>query len=173
MRRGLLCSLLVVLVTIPFLAQTEAWKRYQDPTGNFSVLFPANPQDSVNKEDDQLKSHTLLVVDKPYFYMVIYTVMASDQLVDDATYQAFRDGVFRQLPDCQVGSDRPAQPALEGYIGRRYRLKCDTKPKNVTIMGNIYWGKRYAYAVLVMFPQDASEPSTTDNFLESFRVLRQ
>jgi hypothetical protein len=172
MRRALLCWFVVVLVTVPFLAQTDTWKRHKNPTGNFTVLFPADPQDSVNKSDQEIESHTLLAIEKPFYYMVIYTTMASDQTVDDATYQVFKNAVFQQLPACQVGNDRPAQPALKGYIGRRYRLKCDTKPNNVNIIGNIYWGKRYAYAVLLMFPDGASEPPTTAKFLDSFAVLQ-
>ena len=172
MRRGLLCSFVVVLVTIPFLAQTDAWKRHKNSPGNFTVLFPVDPQDSINKKDAEIESHTLLAIDKPFFYMVIYTAMGSDQTVDDPTYQVFKDAVFKQLPACQVGADQPVQPELKGYIGRRYRLKCDTKPNNVNIIGNIYWGKRYAYAVLLMFPDGSAEPSTTDKFLGSFAVLQ-
>lgn len=172
MRRGLLCGFVFILVTIPLLAQTQEWKRHKNPTGNFTVLFPADPQDSVNKSDEEIQSHTLLAIDKPFYYMVIYTAMASDQTVDDPTFQVFKDAVFKQLPACQVGADRPAQPELKGYIGRRYRLKCDTKPNNVTIIGNIYWGKRYAYAVMLMFPVGSAEPSTTDKFLDSFATLQ-
>jgi hypothetical protein len=170
-RRGLLCSLVVVLLTSPLLGQTESWKRYKNQAGNFTVLFPVEPQDSLNKSDDQIQSHTLLAIDKPFFYMVIYTAMSSDQTVDDSTYQVFKDAVFKQLPSCQVEADRAAQPTLADYIGRRYRMKCDTKPNNVTIIGNIYWGKRYAYAVLLMFPVGSPEPATTDKFLDSFSVL--
>jgi len=172
MRRALLCSFVVFLVTVPFLAQTQQWKRHKNPAGNFTVLFPADPQDSLNKKDADIESHTLLAVDKPFYYMVIYTAMASDQTVDDSTYKIFKDAVFAQLPKCEVGSERSAQPVLGGYIGRLYRLHCDTKPNNVNIIGNIYWGKRYAYAVLLMFPDGSTEPSTTDKFLDSFAVLQ-
>jgi len=171
MRRALLCASVVILVTTPFLAQTTGWKQHKNSTGNFAVMFPADPQDSVNQKNDELESHTVMAVDKPFYYMVIYTAMGSDQPVDNPTFQIFKDAVFKQLPDCQVGGDRPAEPALAGYIGRRYRLKCNTQPNNVMIIGNIYWGKRYAYAVLLMFPVGSSEPPTLEKFLSSFAVL--
>jgi hypothetical protein len=172
MRRGLLCAFVVILGTIPFFAQTTGWKQHKNPTGNFTVAFPVDPQDSVNQKNGELESHTVLAVDKPFYYMVIYTAMASDQPVDDPTYQIFKDAIFKQLPDCEVGAERRAEPALAGYIGRRYRLKCNTQPNNVVIIGNIYWGKRYAYAVLLMFPVGSSEPPSLEKFLASFAVLQ-
>jgi len=43
----------------------------------------------------------------------------------------------------------------------------------VTILGNLYWGKHYAYAVMVMFPASAAAPQTTNKFLQSFGIIDQ
>jgi hypothetical protein len=41
----------------------------------------------------------------------------------------------------------------------------------VTILGNLYWGKHYAYAVMVMFPSSTDAPQTTSKFLDSFGII--
>ena len=173
MRKALLCSLLVVFVVIPLTGQTEGWKKYKFEAGNFTVLFPSDPQDSVNKKDDVVESHTLLARQTPYIYTVIYTAMASDQKVDDATYEVFKNAVFKELPTCEVRAERPAVPALSGYIGHWYRLDCDMSPNKVkvTVLGDLYWGRRYAYAVMVMFQSKEAEPQAANQFLWSFGLM--
>jgi hypothetical protein len=171
MRRALSCSLLALLIALPFSGQTAEWKQYKDTTGNFTVLFPGDPKDSVNQNNEEIQSHTLLAVDAPFYYTVIYTAMNSDQKVDNETYEVFKNAVFRELPNCEVGQDGAAAPPVAGYVGRWYHLNCATAPNKVTIVGNLYWGKRYAYAVMVMFPATATEPPTMGKFLKSFAVL--
>ncbi len=171
MRRVLLCSWFLVLVVVPFTGQTNEWKEYKNEGGNFSVLFPGDPQDSVNDPASGVQSHTLMVMQKPYIYTVVYTTMSSEQKMDDATYEVFKNAVFKELPKCDVDTERPAAPALEGYIGHWYRLNCNMPNTKVTILGNLYWGNHYAYAVMVMFPASATEPQMTDRFLQSFGVL--
>ncbi len=50
MRKALLCSFFLVLLTITCAGQTNGWTRHRNPDGNFSVLFPVEPEDSINKE---------------------------------------------------------------------------------------------------------------------------
>src|SRR5438270_1340074 len=173
MRRVLLCSWLLALVAVPFMGQTNEWKRYKNTDGNFTVLFPGNPEDSVNKTDSGSQSHTLMAIQRPAIYTVVYTTMAEEQKVDNATYEIFKNAVFKELPKCEVGKERPAVPALGGYIGHWYLLNCDMPNTKVTIEANLYWGKHYAYAVMVMFPADVTEPQMTNKFLESFGVIDQ
>ena len=50
------------------------------------------------------------------------------------------------------GKEQAPAPALEGYIGHWYQLSCAMPNVKVAIEGNLYWGKHYAYAVMVMYP---------------------
>jgi hypothetical protein len=171
MRKTLLGSLLLIVVVIPFTGQTDEWKRYKNQGGNFTVLFPGDPQDTVNKNEKGIQSHTLLAIQRPYIYTVVYTAMESEQKVDDPTYEVFKNAVFKELPKCEVGAERPPAPAVSGYVGHWYHLNCDMPNTKVTILGNLYWGKHYAYAVMVMFPSTTAEPQTAGKFLGSFGVL--
>lgn len=171
MRRALSCSLLAILLALPFSGQTAQWKEHKDTTGNFTAMFPGDPKDSVNQNDKDIESHTLLAIDAPFYYTVIYTAMKTDQKVDNETYEVFKNAVFKELPSCEVGKDGAAAPPVAGYVGRWYHLNCATAPNKITIVGNLYWGRRYAYAVMVMFPATQTEPPTTTKFLNSFAVL--
>jgi hypothetical protein len=171
--RKLLSGTLILLLAAGLLAaQTGEWKRYKNTDGNFTILFPGEPQDTVNKAEEGMQSHTLLARENQAYYTVIYTVMTSEQKVDDATYQTFKAGVFKELPKCEAGAEQPVSPALKGYIGHAYRLSCDMPNARVTVVGNLYWGKHYAFAVMTMFPASAAEPTATEkNFAESFDVI--
>ncbi len=126
----------------------------------------------MNKTEDGSQSHTLLAREGTALYTVVYTVMTSEQTVDNATFQAFKNGVFKELPKCEAGAEQPASPALEGYIGHAYRLSCDMPNTKVTIVGNLYWGKHYAFAVMTMFRADVAEPTAAEEkFTESFTVI--
>jgi hypothetical protein len=172
MRKLLSGILMLSLAAGPLAAQTSEWRRYKNTNGNFTVLFPGEPEDTVNKTEDDSQSHTLLARENTALYTVIYTVMTSEQPVNDATFQAFKDGVFKELPKCEAGTEQPASPALEGYIGHAYRLNCDMPNAKVTVVGNLYWGKHYAFAVMTMFPARVAEPTATEKkFAESFALI--
>jgi hypothetical protein len=150
--------------------QTEEWKRYKNVDGNFSVLFPVEPTDTVNNAEGGVQSHTLLALVRPFAYSVVYTAMTKEQTVDEATFKAFQDGVLKELPKCSVPTVRAGSPAMQGYIGHWYRLNCDMENSKLTMVGNLYWGKHYAYAVMAMF-LSASEPPTANKFTDSFSVI--
>ena len=170
--RSLLSVVLILSLAGPLAAQTSEWKRYKNTDGNFTVLFPGEPADSVNKTEQGAQSHTLLAKEGSAFYTVVYTVMTSTQTVDEATFQVFKNAVFKELPKCEPGAEQQASPAMEGYLGRSYRLSCDMPNTRVTIIGNLYWGKHYAFAVMTMFPASVSEPADAEKkFVESFAVL--
>ncbi|HEY7405709.1 MAG TPA: hypothetical protein VIB39_19445 [Candidatus Angelobacter sp.] len=164
------CSLLFLLA-LPLAGQSANWNIYTDGPGNFSVLFPSQPQDSVNAESPEVKSHTLLARDGKTIYTVVYTVMTSEQKVDDDTFQIFKNAVFKELPKCEVKTEEAPAPALNGYVGHWYRLSCNM-PNKVIVEGNLYWGKSYAYAVMTMFPGDTDRPQAEDMFLKSFSVTK-
>jgi len=173
MRRATLGSLFLALLSISCFGQTDGWKRHTNNAGNFTALFPVDPQDSVNKSDNEIESHTLLAQQSPFIYTVIYTNMKGEQQVNEATYETFKNAVFKELPKCEVGTEAPPAPAIENYIGHWYRLNCDMTPNKVTVLGNLYWGKHHAYAVMVMYRSDLTEPAAGRSFLKSFAVLDQ
>jgi hypothetical protein len=172
MRRLVSGFWLIVLLASPFAGQTAEWQKYKNAHGNFTVLFPGEPNDSVNQTDDaNIQSHTLSARQGTAIYMVVYATMAKAQLVDDANFEIFKNAVFHELPKCEVGSDQPASPIVQGFIGRRYRLNCDLPQTKKTIAGNLYWGKHSSYAVMAMFPADAAEPAEVKKFVDSFAVI--
>ncbi len=170
MKAFFLRTCLMLAVALPLAGQSADWKKYDDKAGNFSVLFPGQPQDSVNASDATMQSHTLMVIDKPVVYTVVYTAMVAEQKVDDATYQVFKNAVFKELPKCDVETELPPAPALNGYIGHWYRLTCHM-PNAVTVEGNLYWGPHHAYAVMAMFPATSEGPHAEQKFLKSFSLL--
>ncbi len=160
----------LLLLTTVFSGETNTWKKYENKNGNFSVLFPGDPQDSVNKEDDSMSSHTLMAKDNGTVFTVIYTSMSAEQKVNEDTFKIFRDAVFKELPKCDVGPEQPVSPALGGYIGHKYKLSCAMPNAQITMFGNLYWGKHHAYAVMVMFMSSSTEPQAGNTFMESFSV---
>ena len=74
------------------------------------------------------------------------------------------------MPNCEVGKEGPPRPAIQGYIGHSYRLDCDISGNKVITIGSLYWGKHYAYAVMVMFPANVPEPAAVKKFMDSFSV---
>ncbi len=149
--------------------QTEEWKRYSNADGNFSVLFPVEPTDTLNGEQGEVRSHTLLALVRPNAYTVVYTTMTREQTVDEATYEVFKDAVFKELPKCSVVTVGAVSPAISGYIGHWYRLSCDMGNSTLTMTGNLYWGRHYAYAVMAMFAT-SPDPPTVKKFTDSFSV---
>ena len=171
--RNMVSGVMILLLAAgPLTAQTNEWKRYKNTNGNFTVLFPGEPDDTVNKTESGVESHTLMAREAPAVYTVVYTAMSNAQTVDEATFQVFKSAVFKELPKCETGSEQPAANALEGYIGHAYRLSCDMPNARVIIVGNLYWGKHYAYAVMAMFPANVNEPgAATKKLVESFAVI--
>jgi hypothetical protein len=160
--------LLLLCLAAPLAGQTDEWKSYKNSEGNFSVLFPTEPTDTINKSEEGIQSHTLLATMRPVVYTVIYAAMTKEQPVNDATYDTFKDAVFKELPKCTVITDKASSPAIQGYISHQYRLNCALNV-TVTIVGNLYWGKHYSYAVMVMFTTPPDPPSIKE-FTDSFEI---
>ena len=85
MRRFLSGLGLLLLLVSALQCQTAEWKSYRNSNGNFAVLFPGEPKDSVNPSESGVQSHTLLAQENAVVYTVIYTTMAREQVVDEAT----------------------------------------------------------------------------------------
>ena len=163
--------LIVVCLAAPFAGQAEQWQRYKNAEGNFSVLMPGTPKDSPNGDQSAQISHTIQAISGSIGYTVVYVVNKADQPVNEATYKIYRDAFLKGLPNCKLVTENPASPAMRGYIGRWYRMKCQVQDKDMTFVGNLYWGRRHAYAVLTMFQTAPSEPATGARFINSFTAL--
>lgn len=168
MRALALRVLLLLCLAAPIAGQTDEWKRYKNAEGNFSVLFPTEPTDTKNKSEEGIQSHTLLSTVRPNLYTVVYTTMTHEQTVNDSNYETFKNAVFKELPKCNVITDKTGSPAIQGYISHEYRLSCELNV-TVTIVGNLYWGKHYSYAVMVVFTSPP-DPPTIKKFTDSFEI---
>ncbi len=134
--------------------------------------MPAEPKESTSPgEGGVSESHTIQAISGGVGYTVVYVTLGSDQNVDDATYKAYKDSFMKGLPNCRQEGEYSASPPIPGYIGRWYRMNCNVDNTQMTFAGNLYWGKRYAYAVMVLFPASASDPPATRKFTDSFDVL--
>ncbi|HMF90493.1 MAG TPA: hypothetical protein VKL40_07600 [Candidatus Angelobacter sp.] len=167
MRNRILILFLLLNLTAVFFAQAVEWKRYENKGGNFSVLFPGEPKDTASDESEGMESHTLAAMEKPAGYMVVYTRDTSEQDVDDASFQEFRNGFVKKLSNCAIDREGPRSPAIRGYLGRWYQFRCG----EVNLTGNLFWGKHYSYAVMAVYPSNAGEPSNVKRFLDSFSLL--
>src|SRR5262249_6138747 len=148
MRYSLACALLIACVAVPFAGQADEWHRYKNTVGNFSVLVPVEPQDSVNPASEGQVSHTIQALHGGIGYTIVFVAMSAAAPVDDATFKVYRDSFMKGLPNCEMATEAAAAPAIQGYIGHWYRMNCVAQNKKLTFTGNLYWGKHYAYAVL-------------------------
>ncbi len=171
MRRLSPYCLLLVLLALPLAGQNDAWKKYDNAAGSFSVMLPAEPQDTALPVNGEIESHVLMAQYKGMKFTVISANFAKEQPVDDANYRAYKAGVLGQLPNCEVGAEQQPAPALGGYIGHWYKLNCIASNHKITVEGNLYCGKRHAYAVMVLFPAGAEEPPSVKKFTDSFALL--
>jgi hypothetical protein len=74
-------ALLILCLTATLAAQTE-WKKYEEPDGNFSVLFPGEPKDTVSPSREGIESsHGFSASDGSVYVGVFYASMKQDQKV--------------------------------------------------------------------------------------------
>jgi hypothetical protein len=164
---------LLVLVICASLAgsvagQNQEWHRYRNDAGNFSVLMPVQPTETAGEGGG---SHTIEAISGGIGYTVVYVYNNAEQRVDQPTYNSYRDSFLKGLPNCRQAGEYSASPPITGYIGGWYRMNCNVENTQMTFAGNLYWGKHYAYAVMVMFPTSPSDPPATRKFTDSFDVL--
>ncbi len=171
MRRFVSGLWIVLLLVSPFEGQANEWKQYKNADGNFTVLFPGEPQDSVNSVGGGITSHTLQARDKGVIYMVVWASTDARQTVDEANFQIFKNGFLSKLPKCEVGTEQPASPTFSGYIGHGYRLNCDAPQAKLAVTGNLYWGKHYCFALMAISASSAAEPAEMKSFMESFAIV--
>jgi len=170
MRSQLLCILGLICAALPLAAQSDQWHDYKNAGGNFSVLLPAEPQESSGGES-ALTSHTIQAISNSIGYTVVYVVIPAEQVVDEPKYKIYRDSFMKSLPNCDLITEAGPSVAQRGYVGHWYRMNCLVKGSNYTFVGNLYWGKHYAYAVMAMFPSTSTTPPSAAKFTDSFAVI--
>ncbi len=168
-------ALLIVCLAAPLTAQTDGWKKYEGRDGNFSVLFPVQPKDTVYEGKEGIESeHGFSASDGPVHFGVFYASMKEEQKVDEANYQKFKKIFFNGLPNCGEVNSTVASPAFPGYIGRGYRLDCNAPNANTpnpkgTLVVNIYFGRHFSYMIMAGFAT-TPDPPTVKKFTDSFSV---
>jgi len=171
MRRWMSGFFLVLLAATPFAGQTDEWQRYRSTDGNFTALFPGEPSDTVNPVGGDLKSHTLQMVKTPTVYTLVWSYIDARQSVTDANFEIFKTSFLSKLPNCTVAADQSASPALQDYIGHEYLIHCNMPQGKITIVGSLYWGKHYSYAVMALFPSSVPQPTSVKKYIESFTLI--
>lgn len=170
MRRSSFRLSLVLCLAASVAAQSLNWHEYKNAGGNFSILMPSQPSDTTNQEVAG-ESHTIQANDNAVSYNVVYVKFRQEQTVDDANFKAHRDGYFSHFPNCKVASEQPADPDLNGFVGRSYRINCEVPGAKTSHIGNLYLGKHYFYSVFALFVPATSESPNVKKFVESFSLL--
>ena len=167
-------ALLILCLTATLAAQTE-WKKYEEPGGNFSVLFPGEPKDTVSPSREGTESsHGFSASDGSVYVGVFYADLKQEQKVNEANYEAYKKAVFGGFPKCNELNSTVASPAFSGYIGHGYRLECEgqnAKGQIVsgTLVVNLYFGKHFLY-MLTAGSTITPDPPTIKKFMDSFSV---
>ena len=162
---------LLVCLAAPLAGQTDEWRKYKNDAGNFSVLLPGEPKDSLNGDQSAGVSHLIQYISGSLSYAVVYVITEAEQRVDEDTFKLYRDSFFKSLTTCDVLSEDPPAPPVRGYVGRSYHLNCNIHDVKQTFIGNLYWGKHYSYIVMGIFPTGPSIPPEVKKFNDSFAVL--
>jgi hypothetical protein len=120
-----------------------------------------------------MKSHTLQILKTPVVYMLVWSFADATQTANEANFEVFKTSFLSKLPKCTVAADQSASPALLDYIGHEYLLNCDLPQGKITIVGSLYWGKHYSYAVMALFPSSVPQPTEVKKFVESITLIDQ
>jgi hypothetical protein len=102
---------------------------------------------------------------------VVYAFWKPQEEVNEVAFERYRDYFLDNLEACDVLSEEPPSPPVRGYFGHSYRLNCKVQGKKMILVGNLYAGKHYTYAVMAMFAPDTLLSPTIKKFLDSFTVL--
>ena len=167
-------ALLILCLTATLAAQTE-WKKYEEPDGNFSVLFPGEPKDTVSPSREGTESsHGFSASDGSVYVGVFYADLKQEQKVDEANYEAYKKPFFSRFPNCKELNSTVVSPAFSGYIGHGYRLECEGQNAkgqivSATLVVNLYFGKHFLY-MLTAGSTITPDPPTIKKFMDSFSV---
>ena len=149
----------------------DNWILYSNPNGNFAARMPSAPKDTINPTGSDQVSHTLQASADGNAYTVVYVHNQTEGTVDSATYTIFRDNFMKGMPTCQLITEGDPSPVVRGYVGHSYRLNCVFSGTKVTIIGDLYWGRHFAYAVMAVFPTATFDPPLAKTFVDSFALV--
>ena len=150
------------------------WKEYKNTAANFSALFPRGPEDKVIGKEDFLQAHMASVSDGGIGYMVVSMRLSDDKLKEEAKFDFVKDFVLKILVSdkCKIESQGSPSKTLSNYNGLSYLIHCTEADRTkMIVVSNVYLGKHYSYAVMVVYPSILSEPAVAKGFLESFAVI--
>ncbi len=151
------------------------WKKHKNTAANFSALFPRDPEDKVLVQEDVLQGRMASVFDGGIGYMVVSIWFSDGKLKEEAKFDFVKDFVLKILVSdkCKIGSQGSPTRILSNYNGSSYLIHCTEtdRKKEMTVVSNVYLGKHYSYAVMVVYPSIISEPAVAKGFLESFAVI--
>lgn len=166
LRISLLFSFAIILA-----GQTKEWRRYKNDDGNFSVLLPAEPKESVGSGQNGDRTHIIQVASGSIIYTVIYQNMRYEHAVNEALFKLYRHEVLGILSNCYVLTEDAPSPALLGFFGSRLRMNCRVGDKKESFVGNLYLGNHHSYSVFAIFPTATADPPTVKRFTDSFSQI--
>jgi hypothetical protein len=162
---------LLVFLAASLAGQTNEWHTYRNVEGNFSALLPGEPAENVSTDADGTTTHTVQTVSDSVVFLVVFVSAPSEQPVNETTFNVYRDAFLKGLPKCDLVKEDAPSPAVTAHVGHWYRLNCTVEEKKFIFIGNLYWGKNRAYAVLSMYPEAPSDPPAARKFINSFAVI--
>ncbi len=172
MRHVLVAALLFAGLTSPMAGQTEEWKTFKNEGGNFSVLLPTEAKETVAGGGDQgPESHTFMATSNSVSYVLVYVYTKPEQPATEEEFKIYRDSLMQNFAGCQIATEGAAAPPVPNHVGHFYTMNCDFKGVKMTVIGDLYWGKHYSYAVLSMYAAGGASPAGARKFTDSFAVL--
>jgi hypothetical protein len=148
----------------------ENWRTYRSEKGNFTVLLPAEAQDTANPAPDGMESHVVTTRQGGVNYLVLYLVTTRENTLDEQSFDEYKKVVFKEFGDCAVQKQGEPTHKLKEYLGHSYRLACNTPQGKAIHTGNLYIGKHYAYTVMAIYPA-GSDPLGARRFTDSFSLI--
>src|SRR5437879_5319657 len=102
--KRLLRVFVVVFFACALLGQgkTEQWRTYKNELGNFSILLPSEPKDETTQKTDQIEAHAVHVLQGGVSYLVLFMKTASENPVDEASFNDYKAAIFKSFENCNV-----------------------------------------------------------------------
>ena len=148
----------------------ENWRTYRSDKGNFTVLFPAEVQETSNPAPEGMESHAVATRQGGANYLVLYLVTTRENTVDEQNFEEYKSAVFKEFGDCAVQKQGDPTRKLKNYLGHSFRMACNAQQGKVMYFGNLYIGKNHAYTVMTMYAPGA-EPLGVRRFTDSFSLI--
>jgi len=168
-----------VLANQPLKIAQSIWKRFSDPTGNFSILMPGTPQEkkqTFNNKNGTIQVHTFTVErqQEEVKYTVSYTeypeeyinLLTQNNLVEKAL-ETGKNAAIQKSKGTLVSETKMN---LGNYIGKEISY---TKPGDKIVKLRIYLVDKRLYQILVETTKKREKflSKSIGGFLSSFNLL--